>query len=57
MWRVCVCGAAAVRTSWVGMEEGAEECACQVDLGGGGQGRGRGVARVWADGVGLNPVR
>lgn len=40
-----VCGSAAVRTSWVGMEEGAEECACQVDLGGGG------AARVWADGV------
>lgn len=38
-----VCGSAAVRTSWVGMEEGAEECACQVDLGvGGGGGGGRG---------------
>lgn len=31
-----VCGSAAVRTSWVGMEEGAEECVCQVDPGGGG---------------------
>ena len=30
-----VCGRAAVRTSWVGMEEGAKECACQVDLEGG----------------------
>lgn len=32
---VCVCGSAAVRTNWVGMEEGAKECACQVDPEGG----------------------
>lgn len=40
-----VCGSAAARTSWVGMEEGAEECACQVDLeGGGGSADGVGMA-------------
>lgn len=30
-----VCGSVAVRTNWVGMEEGAKECACQVDPEGG----------------------
>lgn len=46
----CVCGSAAVTTSWVGMEEGAAECACQVDPEGGEAS----VPGRWRGG-GLNP--